>query len=309
MTYMESSSAEDVSMYVTGRTVNDPQGTMLSGTLVKAGTSQLYGYFRAGDYSGIGLDPADGMTFWVANEYKGNSFWNTYVASFQATPRPPEDWYRVTLPVDSILRLTTTVPGSGPGAFVNNLSPYLELYDSSGNLLTSGTLLTDGRNEQLAFAAHGGSYRIHIIGVNNTVGEYFLSVASTPLPAGVLLLDPSSQGALNVSGKGSLVVGGGGNIIVDSSNAATAIDSGNGNVVASEIDVSGVPGTSATGGGKFVGTIKNGLAATSDPLTPLSPPRPRKLTRRSTTGAARRWSCNRVPITAASTSTARGSLS
>src|SRR5439155_26774197 len=77
MTYMESSSGEFVSMYVTGRLLNDPLGVMVPGTLVKAGNSQLYGYFRAGDYSGIGLDPADGQTFWVANEYKSNSFWNT----------------------------------------------------------------------------------------------------------------------------------------------------------------------------------------------------------------------------------------
>src|SRR5262249_9457854 len=133
LTYMESSTSEYVSMYVTGRTVNDPPGTLVPGTLVKAGNSFLYGYYRAGDYIGIGLDPADGKAFWGANEYKGNPFWNTYVASFQATPRPAEDWYRVTLPVDSMLRLVTTVPGSGPGEFVNNLYPHLELYDPAGN--------------------------------------------------------------------------------------------------------------------------------------------------------------------------------
>jgi hypothetical protein len=267
---MESSASEYVSMYVTGRTVNDPPGTLVPGTLVKAGNSYLYGYNRAGDYSGIGLDPADGKTFWAANEYKGNSFWNTYVASFQATPRPAEDWYRVTLPVDSMLRLVTTVPGSGPGEFVNNLYPHLELYDLAGNLLAAGTLLADGRNEQLAFAAHGGSYRIHVVGASNTFGEYYLNVASTPLAAGMLLLDASSKGALNVSGKGSLLVGGGGKIMVDSSNAAAAIDSGSGNVVATEIDVTG--GTQTTGGGTFLGTVYTGVGPTLDPLVSLGSP-------------------------------------
>jgi hypothetical protein len=271
VTYMESSLTEFVSMYVTGRWASDPLGTLAAGTLVKAGNSFLYGLFRAGDYSNIALDP-DGLTFWAANEYKGNSFWNTYVASFQASPRPADDWYRLSLPQDAILRLTTGTPGDGPGEFVNTLNPHIELYDAAGHLVATGAALSDGRNEQLAFAAHGGSYQIHVTGENFTVGEYFLGTTSSNLPAGLLLLDPSASGALTASGQASLLVGGGGKIVIDSSSSTAAINTGSGNVVATEIDVTGVPGISTSGKGTFVGTIRSGVALTPDPLASLPVP-------------------------------------
>src|SRR5207244_4532734 len=66
MTYMESSSSEFVSMYVTGRTPGDPAGTMQTGVRTRAGTVNYTGT-RAGDYSGTSVDPSDGVMFWSAN--------------------------------------------------------------------------------------------------------------------------------------------------------------------------------------------------------------------------------------------------
>jgi hypothetical protein len=73
MTFIQSSSSEYMSMYVTGRTSADPAGTMQTPVVAKAGQAP-YGAnfdsspFRAGDYSGITIDPNDG-SFWAANEY------------------------------------------------------------------------------------------------------------------------------------------------------------------------------------------------------------------------------------------------
>jgi uncharacterized protein (DUF2141 family) len=85
MSFMESSSTEQVSMYVTGRSASDPAGTMATPVLVKAGEANYIGQ-RGGDFSGISIDPGDG-SFWAANEYAitGNfDNWGTFFAHFTA---------------------------------------------------------------------------------------------------------------------------------------------------------------------------------------------------------------------------------
>jgi hypothetical protein len=83
LTYMESSPTEYMSMYVTGRSAGDPVGQMETGVSPAAlhGTSR-YTSSRAGDYSGMSVDPSNGLTFWATNEFKGAANWNTGFASF-----------------------------------------------------------------------------------------------------------------------------------------------------------------------------------------------------------------------------------
>jgi hypothetical protein len=97
--YLESSSTEYMSMYVTGRTAGDPLNTMQTPVLVQAG---LTGYtlgglepspHRAGDFSGIGVDiDSSGNplnSFWAANEYTGsNGFWATRITNLSVAPVP-----------------------------------------------------------------------------------------------------------------------------------------------------------------------------------------------------------------------------
>jgi hypothetical protein len=85
MTFMESSSTEYMSMYVTGQNANDFGSGMQPPDVTHAGVDRYTGG-RAGDFSGITVDPADGITFWAANEYRGNAFWNTGIASFTVSP-------------------------------------------------------------------------------------------------------------------------------------------------------------------------------------------------------------------------------
>jgi hypothetical protein len=86
MTYMELSSTEFISMYVTGRQASDAAGTMGTGVLVAAGNATYStGTNRGGDFSGTSIDPSTGTTFWSANEYSNSSvsvFWSTQVTSF-----------------------------------------------------------------------------------------------------------------------------------------------------------------------------------------------------------------------------------
>jgi len=81
VTYMQSGPNQYPSMYVAGRKVTDGTGTMQAGKLVKSGSAALNG--RYGDYAGIGIDPANGTTFWACNEYvPANSGWGTWIGSF-----------------------------------------------------------------------------------------------------------------------------------------------------------------------------------------------------------------------------------
>jgi hypothetical protein len=89
MTFLRSgtdSPTDFMSMYVTGRSMTDPVGTMRTPTLVQAGQA-IYTDFaggRAGDLSAINIDPNDG-TFWVANEFantEAGANWGTFIANF-----------------------------------------------------------------------------------------------------------------------------------------------------------------------------------------------------------------------------------
>lgn len=97
LTYMRSgtdTTTDYMSMYVTGRRSGDAAGTMQTPILVGAGTGQAnYADFggtssRAGDISGINVDPSDG-TFWAANEWattasgsQADANWGTAIANF-----------------------------------------------------------------------------------------------------------------------------------------------------------------------------------------------------------------------------------
>jgi hypothetical protein len=95
MTFMQSSSAQFMSMYVTGRLIADPLGTMQTPVLAKAGTRNYVAFdcdefdepnvCRAGDYSGITVDPDLPNVFCAANEYAtddSENNWGTRIACF-----------------------------------------------------------------------------------------------------------------------------------------------------------------------------------------------------------------------------------
>jgi GEVED domain len=70
------------SIYYSGRRASDPLGTMpyYDNKIWDATNSKLNNE-RWGDYSGIGVDPSDGCTFWYTTEYGGNG--QTRIASFK----------------------------------------------------------------------------------------------------------------------------------------------------------------------------------------------------------------------------------
>jgi uncharacterized repeat protein (TIGR01451 family) len=130
MTYMKSgndSSNDYMSMYVTGRNSGDTAGTMETPVLVPAGAGQAnYKDFttggRAGDLSGINVDPVDG-SFWGASEFantQATANWGTAVANFQITSPLPSTDMALTLSGPSSVTAgsnatyTITITNNGP---------------------------------------------------------------------------------------------------------------------------------------------------------------------------------------------------
>jgi RHS repeat-associated protein len=96
----------------------------------------------------------------------------------------------------------------------------------------------------------------------NLLGDY----------AAILLLDPSSSGALNDTGNGKILVTGCGSVVVDSNNAAAAVATGKAQVIADEFDIVGQPGTLTSPNASFQGIIHNGVPSVDDPLALLPVP-------------------------------------
>jgi fibronectin-binding autotransporter adhesin len=82
MSFMDSGTGAGkfLSVYATGRLATDPAGTMSAPFLVKQGTTNL-GDGRAGDLSGINVDPING-SFYAASEFSTGGSWNTEVVNF-----------------------------------------------------------------------------------------------------------------------------------------------------------------------------------------------------------------------------------
>ena len=68
---------------VTGRSADDPLGTMGSPTLTSQGTHGADG--RYGDYFDLTVDPVDDTTFWYVAEYSRDFGWQTYIGRFEIT--------------------------------------------------------------------------------------------------------------------------------------------------------------------------------------------------------------------------------
>ena len=112
------------------------------------------------------------------------------------------DFYKVAANAGQTLAFSTSTPSGGSGGFVNNLAPQLELYDPNGNVVASGTVGADGRNEVLQYVATvAGDYTVNIAAQDQTAGEYFLNEL-TPLtvtvPANMTEGDGTETGSISI---------------------------------------------------------------------------------------------------------------
>jgi len=93
-----------------------------------------------------------------------------------------------------------------------------------------------------------------------------------PVNNGIIVLDPTSSGSLTSNGGSSVTTNA--KVIVDSNSPSATVVTGGGALTAPEFDITGVPGTSTSGGGTISGTVLDGQVPTPDPLAYLPEPNP-----------------------------------
>lgn len=123
MVFLESSATEFLSVYATGQKLGSPAGWMEPPVLLMGGRAAYTDVggspYRAGDFSGIAVDPATGA-FWGDGEYAtaapGGTNWATWVAGFYVyVPLSP-----ASVPEGSgSFRLTVNGSGFTPGSVVS----------------------------------------------------------------------------------------------------------------------------------------------------------------------------------------------
>jgi uncharacterized repeat protein (TIGR01451 family) len=208
MTYMRSgndTSTDYMSMYVTGRTPGDAGGMMEAPVKVPAGAGRAnYSDFsggRAGDMSGINVDPTDG-SFWAANEFantEASANWGTAIADFTLGPAAQADLSvtasgpaSVTAGTGATYTITLTNGGPSP-------APNLVLTDTlpAGSVFVSLTP-SGGNPERFTVAQSGGTVTATATGAvaaGNT--DSFILVVSAPagLRNGAAFSDVASVGS------------------------------------------------------------------------------------------------------------------
>ena len=124
------------------------------------------------------------------------------------------------------------------------------------------------------FSSIWGSDRITVRARAVAIGKW------APFRNGILVLDPTLPGSLSNSGGGQINVVNA-DVIVDSNAPGAATATGGGSISAPNFYITGVPGTSTSGGGGFTGNIVNNQPPTPDPLAYLPEPDPSTMTLQS----------------------------
>jgi hypothetical protein len=124
--FSASSSTVAPSLRFTGHVTSDPLGIMGQGegTLINGTGSQSGNRLsRWGDYSSLGVDPADDCTFWFTSEYlasTGSFNWHTRIGTFQlpgcAAPATPD------FAISATPATQTFTPGTGT-SYTTNVTP------------------------------------------------------------------------------------------------------------------------------------------------------------------------------------------
>ncbi|MCH8046464.1 MAG: VCBS repeat-containing protein [Planctomycetes bacterium] len=90
-----------------------------------------------------------------------------------------DDFFSVSVNAGDMLTMSTTTPADGPGQFVNDLDPSIELFDPTGALVAvDDNGAADGRNALLNHSATlSGLYTVRLFEAGGTRGEYVLHVS------------------------------------------------------------------------------------------------------------------------------------
>ena len=229
-----------LSMWVTGRLLTDASGTMETPVIVPSATGlKTYTDFasghRAGDLSGINIDPVDG-SFWAANEFanaQSTANWGTGIANF-----------RPSLPANSAdLAITTTGPTS---VTAGSNATYTITLTNNGPNTAQAVVLTDLFPAGSTFVSMNKTFGTDVFGINQSSSQ-IIATANTSIASG-----SSDTFSLVVFAPSTLNAGS--NFSNQASVTSSTIDSNTSN-------------NSSTAAGSIVGPATDLAVANSGPLT------------------------------------------
>ncbi len=116
--------------------------------------------------------------------------------SFSSSSEPDRDVYLVEAAGNAVLDIDLLLPARGPGAFDNGLIPVVRLYNPSGNLVAEVQGTASDQQVRLKYKVPkngGGLYAIEVEGLEDSQGEYVLSINGASSPS---IADPEAAPAL-----------------------------------------------------------------------------------------------------------------
>ena len=191
LTFMQSSSKQFVSMYVTGQIAGDAAGTMHVPLLAKAGLRTYVAFdctskdgCRAGDFSGITVDPNMSDTFCAANEYATSDAtenWGTWITCFNLVPNHDL----------AVTKMKAPKSLAGTGDVVGTVTVTIQNRSDHNETVPDASALGDGTTT--------GLVRLNVA-ATDTSGEGCLTA--------VVQLDPVATPALFSGGPRIIAIGG-----------------------------------------------------------------------------------------------------
>ena len=200
--YSISGSSRHPGIRYTGRLASDPAGTMSQGegSIIDGAGSQTGNLSRWGDYSAMAVDPADGCTFWYANEYipgNGSFNWRTRIAAFKfpgcGTPPPANDFSLSASPASQTVNqgaaasyTVSTATTAGSAQAINFSASGVPAGASASYNPTS---VTSGGSSTLTVTTSastaGGTYTVTITGTGSSVTHTTTVTLVVNGPAGI----------------------------------------------------------------------------------------------------------------------------
>ena len=118
-----------------------------------------------------------------------------------------QDWYQFSAGIGDTITLATATPGDGANEFVNNLNPFIELFDPNVVSLASDDDSGPSSNSLLTFIATStGMHRVRLTGFGGSTGEYFLSASITNNPSPTVSIAANDATAAEPSDGGQFTI-------------------------------------------------------------------------------------------------------
>ena len=214
--YSTSSSTSEPSIRYAGRLAGDPLNTLAQGEAVMqaGGGHQTTSLGRWGDYSALGIDPADNATFWHTHEYfsaTSSSSWNTRIGKFKFPGAPSV--------VSAVSRKThggagnfdINLPATGNPGIEDRVGPvagaHQIIVNFAGSVSVSSASVTSGTGNVANFSTSAGQVTVNLSGVADAqvltikLGSVSdgVNTGDVSIRMGVLPGDTTGEGSVNSS--------------------------------------------------------------------------------------------------------------